>query len=211
MLKETLLFLPVFFWLVLFIYLARIPLAVEAYRNQNKKRIIGCQVPTISVIIPARNEANNLAILLESLKEQSIKPEEIIVVDDNSEDETAEIARKAGVRVINPGPLPAGWNGKSHACFRGAEAASGDLLIFLDADTRLEKEGLEVMLNLYLDGRGLVSIQPYHRMQKAYERLSAFFNLVVFLNMNISSYISALNRPRGAFGPCILCSRSDYF
>ena len=211
MLQGVLRFSPVFFWLLLFFYLARIPLAIEAYRNQKKKRTIRCRIPTISVIIPARNEAINLAILLESLNKQSLKPEEIIVVDDNSEDETAEIARKAGVRLINPGPLPAGWNGKSHACFRGAEAASGFLLIFLDADTRLEKEGLEVMLNLYLEGRGLVSIQPYHRMQKAYERLSAFFNLIVFLNMNISSYIPALNRSSGAFGPCILCSRTDYF
>ncbi len=94
------------------------------------------ELPMLSVIIPARNEAANLVHLLPSLQRLDYPgPLEIIVVDDNSTDQTARIAEAYGARVVQIDHLPPGWKGKPHACHRGAEAARGQWLLFTDADT----------------------------------------------------------------------------
>ena len=165
----------------------------------------------ISVIIPARNEEGNLARLLHSIREQEMKPREVILVDDHSEDGTAEIAEKAGCRVIPSPGLPEGWAGKPWACWQGAKQAQGDLFLFLDADTFLEKDGLGELVSTYLEGKGLLTVQPYHRMEKPYERLSAIFSILILAGMNTFTPWGRWRKPMGAFGPCNLCSREDYF
>jgi chlorobactene glucosyltransferase len=93
-------------------------------------------LPSLSIIIPARNEAGNLARLLPSLHAVQYPGEcEILVIDDNSTDGTAEAAGRLGACVHPAGALPAGWLGKPHACQRGAERARGAWLLFTDADT----------------------------------------------------------------------------
>jgi hypothetical protein len=93
-------------------------------------------LPSLSIIIPARNEAEVLPVLLNSLFEQRYPSSlEIIVVDDNSLDETGRIAESFGAKVIRLNDPPPGWLGKPHACQRGSEAASGEWLLFTDADT----------------------------------------------------------------------------
>lgn len=205
-------FIPVFFWLLLFFFLSEIPFVPnEARRKRATRSLNPAGWQSISIVIPARNEEKTLTLLLNSLARQPLKPGEIIVVNDNSIDGTGRVALEKGARLINLPPLPEGWTGKAFACFEGARTASGDILIFLDADTVLEEDALEALISLYETNGGIVSVQPYHRMEKPYEKLSAFFNLVLFLNMNVSSCIPGLNRARGAFGPCFICSRADYF
>lgn len=92
--------------------------------------------PQISVIIPARNEEASLGTCLQSLVSQTGVPFELIVVNDHSSDRTAAIAASfPNVRVIDAGPLPAGWTGKNNAVSAGARAAHGSWLLFTDADT----------------------------------------------------------------------------
>jgi glycosyltransferase involved in cell wall biosynthesis len=94
--------------------------------------------PTVSVIVPARNEEACLGTCLESLVSQTGVPFEIIVVDDHSTDRTREIAQSFSgkpVRVIDAGPLPAGWTGKNNAVVAGYKASRGEWLLFTDADT----------------------------------------------------------------------------
>lgn len=92
--------------------------------------------PTVSVIVPARNEEACLGTCLESLAAQTGVPFEIIVVDDHSTDHTREIAASfPAVRVIEAGPLPDGWTGKNNAVVTGARQARGLWLLFTDADT----------------------------------------------------------------------------
>jgi hypothetical protein len=92
--------------------------------------------PTVSVIVPARNEEASLAACLESLVSQTGVPFEIIVVDDGSTDRTHSIAESfPGIRVIEPGPLPPGWSGKNNAVTAGVRDAQGQWLLFTDADT----------------------------------------------------------------------------
>lgn len=159
----------------------------------------------ISVIIPARNEAANITRLLKSLANQTIQPFEIIVVDDSSQDDTATLASRAGARVIAAGNLPANWHGKSWACWSGARAAAGELLLFLDADTVLEPEALSRLISASITNGGIISVQPYHRTEKLYESLSSFFNIIVLAAVGEGDMRS------GAFGPCIVCRRDDYF
>jgi glycosyltransferase involved in cell wall biosynthesis len=92
--------------------------------------------PTISVIVPARNEEASLAACLDSLVAERGVDFEIIVVDDHSTDRTREIAQSfPGVNRIEAGPLPDGWTGKNNAVATGARAARGEWLLFTDADT----------------------------------------------------------------------------
>ncbi len=153
---------------------------------------------TLSVIIPARNEAHNLPTLLRSLAAQPRKPHEIIVVDDGSTDRTAEIARELGATVIASQPLPEGWRGKPWACHQGAQAATGDLLLFVDADTWFEPDGLAHILAGYAGGA--CSVGPYHAVRKPYEHLSLFFNF----NMTVGTV------PSGLFGQMLLVDRGSY-
>ena len=104
----------------------------------------------ISILIPARNEERTLGQLLQSIAHQTLKPHEIIVIDDHSDDATAEIARRAGCIVMTSKDFPEGWTGKPWACWQGAQKATGDIFLFLDADTFLETDGLSKIVSTYL-------------------------------------------------------------
>ncbi len=125
-----------------------LPLAWRAERRQRQiGRLAVTEVaealPLLSVIVPARNEARNLPNLLESLTAVHYPGSlELIVVDDNSTDETAVIAEAYGTKVVPLTELPEGWLGKPNACHRGATVAQGEWLLFTDADTVHKKLGL---------------------------------------------------------------------
>ncbi len=96
---------------------------------------------SISILIPARNEERNIGILLEHLRAQEVRDFSVVVLDDGSDDDTAEIVRRharedARIRLIDGEPLPAGWTGKNWACHQLSLAANGDILLFVDADVR---------------------------------------------------------------------------
>jgi 4,4'-diaponeurosporenoate glycosyltransferase len=157
-----------------------------------------CQARPVSVIIPARNEEHNIARLLRSLAQQGEKPAEVLVVDDGSTDRTAELAAKLGARVITSGPLPEGWRGKTWACHQGGLAATGELLLFVDADTWFERDALARLMTSYPGGA--FSMSPYHAVERLYEDLSLFFNF----NMTFGTI------PHGLFGQLLLIERAAY-
>ncbi len=90
---------------------------------------------SIAVVIPARDEAGRLGPLLDAVV-GAPGVAEVIVVDDESSDATAELARSAGAVVVAGRPLPADWAGKAWALQQGIEAATSDWVVTLDADTR---------------------------------------------------------------------------
>lgn len=97
-------------------------------------------VPLVSVLIPARNEEKNIAACLESLKKQDYPNFEVLVINDNSSDNTASIVSKIAaeddrIRLFHGKPLPADWAGKPFACYQLAKKAKGSWLLFIDADT----------------------------------------------------------------------------
>jgi len=163
----------------------------------------------VSVIIPARNEAVNLPHLLASLAVSTVKPGEVIVVDDGSTDDTAAIADSFGVTVVVAPPPPIGWVGKTWACHLGSVQARQPVLLFLDADTWLAPGGLGAIVAQQQRSGGLLSVQPYHRIRRAYEGLSVVFNLVSL--MGSGAFGLRMARPmRVAFGPCLMTSAADY-
>lgn len=101
----------------------------------------------VSVLIPARNEEASISGALQSILQSSHPEFEIIVMDDASEDRTAEVVQGFAssdprVRLVQSAGLPQGWNGKQHACWGLASYARYDLLLFLDADVRLSSDAL---------------------------------------------------------------------
>lgn len=155
-------------------------------------------LPRVSIIIPARNEAHNLPKLLDSIAGQAVRPHQILVVDDGSTDGTAETARAHGADVIASQPLPDGWRGKTWACHQGAQAASGDHFLFIDADTWFEPDGLRRVIDCYPGGA--FSVLPYHSVAERYESLSIFFNFSM----------AAGTVPDGLAGQFLLVDRDAY-
>ena len=163
-----------------------------------------------SVVIPARDEQANLPRLLASLRAQRPPPGEVIVVDDHSGDTTADLARQAGATVVVAEALPPGWTGKSWACWSGAATAGLPTLVFLDADTEVEPGGLARILAEHRSRGGLLSVAPDHVTMLAYERLSAFFNVVAMMGLDAFDPRRGRRPPRGAFGPCLVTDVDDY-
>ncbi len=96
--------------------------------------------PTVSVIIPARNEAQNIERCVRSVLGADYSRLEVIAVDDHSTDATGTIlarlaAADSRLRIVTPAPPPSDWFGKQWACTSGANASSGDVIAFFDADT----------------------------------------------------------------------------
>jgi hypothetical protein len=103
--------------------------------------------PRISVLIPARDEAANIGAALDAVLASVGVELEAVVLDDGSADATAGIVRARAaldprVRLVEGAPLPPGWIGKPHACWGLAREALNPLLVFIDADVRLEPEAL---------------------------------------------------------------------
>jgi hypothetical protein len=101
----------------------------------------------VSLLIPARNEERSIVAAVEAALASAGVELEVVVLDDHSEDRTAELVRAAAardprVRLIEAPPLPEGWCGKQHACHVLAGAARHPLLAFQDADVRLAPDGL---------------------------------------------------------------------
>ncbi len=120
--------------------------------------------PRVSICIPARNEARNIGPCVEAALASRWSRLEVVVVDDRSEDDTGRVAREAGagdprLRVVGGTEPPAGWAGKAWACARAAGESHGDLLLFVDADVRLDPDAVRaVVAAAQQDEAALVSV-----------------------------------------------------
>ena len=128
-------------WLAVAVAVAfavRIP---PSLRSSDTAPASGPPFPSVRIVVPARDEAENIGPCLRSLTLQDYPEFGITVVDDCSTDGTGRIARSVApghagsVEVLDGAPLPPGWFGKSWACAQGARGATEDLLLFTDADT----------------------------------------------------------------------------
>jgi hypothetical protein len=161
---------------------------------------------SVSVVIPARNEAVRLRTLFAELDLRGL---DVVVVDDESTDATAAVAAAAGARVISVRAEP-GWTGKAWACWSGAQVASGDVIVLLDADTAPRRSAVDALAERAGRG-GLVSVQPTHRTVRAYEQLSAIPNLVAVMGAGTGA-VPRRTWWRGpaAFGMAIAVRKADY-
>jgi len=112
----------------------------------------------VSILIPARDEEANIETCLESLQKQDYPNFEVLVLDDNSSDNTASIvdrivAKDNRVQLIRGEPLPEDWAGKPFACYQLAKKARGSWLLFVDADTTHAPHMLRSVLAIALKFR----------------------------------------------------------
>ena len=131
----------------------------------------------ISILVPARNEENCIAAAIASILTNQAIDFELLILDDHSEDQTADIvkafaAKDPRVKLLAAPPLPAGWCGKQHACQVLADHATHDWLLFLDADVRLAPNALARLLAfMQTHGVDLASGFPWQETGTLLEKL----------------------------------------
>jgi chlorobactene glucosyltransferase len=164
--------LPALPWVVPFAVLPRL-----ANHRPNLSDAPAAAGTLLSVIIPARNEADTIETVVRSVLASSYRPLELLVVDDRSSDGTAAIVERLAaederVRLVAGEPLPDGWYGKPWACLQGYRAAAGEVLVFTDADTRHEPELLSRAVGaLQARHADLVTVAPHQRCVTFWERV----------------------------------------
>jgi chlorobactene glucosyltransferase len=174
--------------------------------------------PSVSILVPARDEESNIAGCLDSALAQSDTVLEVLVYDDHSSDRTAEIveryARRDGrVRLVRPAELPDGWCGKTFACARLAAEARGRWLLFLDADARLEENAASLVVGEALArGVTMLSCWPRLRTRGFWEgALMPLLNFVVFTLYPAPLALRRNDPSLGlAHGSCVLARRDAY-
>ncbi|HXW67114.1 MAG TPA: glycosyltransferase family A protein [Thermoplasmata archaeon] len=169
----------------------------------------------VSVVIAARNEANDLGPTLDALLAQDYPALEVVVVDGGSTDGTREVIERRGPRVrrVEEPSLPAGWVGKNWACWTGANATHGDWLLFLDADVRLAPAAVRTVIDWATrEHADLASIGPQIEMVGFWERVVLpFYVQVVLTYFRTPRMHRPGSRAAMANGQCWLTPRSDYF
>lgn len=146
------------------------------------------QYPQVSILIAARNEEKNIAEALQSILQLDYPDFEILLVNDRSTDHTGEILEKIAranpiLRPLHITALPKGWLGKNHALYRAAQAATGELLLFTDADIVMHPATLRNAVQ-YLREQRLdhLTASPALKMPGVWLNLFAgFFNMAFFM------------------------------
>jgi chlorobactene glucosyltransferase len=157
--------------------------AVAALRGRRSRSLdeepaeVTGELPLVTLVIPARNEGRNIRRCVESALASTYERLEVVVVDDQSTDDTGAIvaeltARDPRLCVVMPPPLPAGWFGKQWACDAGARVARGDILGFLDADTWQAPDLVPRVVNVMRSrGSDMLTVAGYQEMDSFWERL----------------------------------------
>lgn len=174
--------------------------------------------PLVSVMIPARNEVENIKRCLRSLLKQDYPNMEILVLDDNSIDGTSasvkELAEKDGrIKLIAGKPLRKGWLGKCYACWQLSKYAKGKYFIFTDADTlHFENSVSSAISCLYFNKLDAMSSIPRQIMVTIQERL-----LIIWVHFGIMALLPLylINKSKGplfstANGQFMLFKREVY-
>ena len=193
---------------------AGLPGRRRASRRPGPKSGGGPEVPPHSVVavIPARNEAESVGRAVKSLKKQDFRGEfHIVVVDDNSTDDTAEAAREAGALVVRGASLPPGWMGKLWAASQGVREAGRfqpDYLLLTDADIVHPPDNLAGLLARAEQGYDLASYMATLECGTLPERALVPAFVFFFFMLYPPAWIrNPRRKTAGAAGGCILIRR----
>ena len=173
--------------------------------------------PSVTICIPARDEEDDIGDCLENVLALDYPDFNVIMVNDRSSDRTAEIAeaiaaRDGRLRVMHIEDLPDGWTGKTHALWRASKEATGEWLLFIDADTRHHPLNLKTTVREALVKEvSMVSIVCHYKSRSFLERL--FAPLLGAMLFSVF-YLHDVNHPRRAKafanGQYILVRREAY-
>ena len=182
---------------------------ISSYEKTNEK---------LSILIPARNEEKNIKKCLASINISSDLIKEVIVLDDDSNDNTwkilNELKNKNSKLIIKKGgSKPENWSGKSYACYQLSKFASSKWILFIDADTELEDKGVEKIFWYALKKNySMVSAWPKIEMKGISEKiLMPLLNFLVFSTFPTIYSRQSKNSSLGlAHGACILFNKEIY-
>lgn len=176
------------------------------------------ETPLVSILIPARNEANAIANTIRSLRAQTYAPFEVFLLDDQSTDGTREIAQAAAqgdprFQFLAGQPLLEGWLGKNWACHQLSNEARGRILIFTDADVQWQPEALRALVAMMQRTQAdLLTVWPTQITVTRSERL-----VVPLIALAIIGYLPALLVHQTSFsslaaanGQCLVFKKSAY-
>jgi glycosyltransferase involved in cell wall biosynthesis len=148
---------------------------------KSDSEVVAPRVPSISVIIPAYNASKELELALGALAASTMRPFELLVVNDGSTDGTLEVAASLGARVLNTGAK----SGPARARNLGAEEAKGDILFFLDADVCVHTDTLALVCDAFLQTGTDAVIGSYDDQPTSPDFLSQYKNLMhCFVHQN---------------------------
>jgi chlorobactene glucosyltransferase len=175
--------------------------------------------PLISILVPARDEEENIGACLESLQKQDYPNFEVLVLDDNSVDNTAGIveriaAKDSRIELIRGEPLPEDWAGKPFACYQLAKRARGSWLLFVDADTTHAPHMLRSVLALALMLKtSLLSGFPRQLASSLPQKIAIPVLYFVILSWLPLWWLQRSGRPKPslAIGQFLLFPREDYW
>jgi len=200
-------------------FMLNIILNLRTLKTPNSSNKIPTPAPFISVLIPARDEEANIEACLESLQRQDYPNFEILVLDDNSLDGTADVVSRIAavderVRLMRGEPLPEGWAGKPFACYQLAQSARGSWLLFVDADTIHASYMLRSVLALALELRpSLLSGFPRQLAPSFAQKVAMPVLYFVIMSWLPLWWLqrSKKAKPSLAIGQFLLFSREEYW
>ncbi|MFT7585273.1 MAG: chlorobactene glucosyltransferase [Cellvibrionaceae bacterium] len=213
----TWLFFIIAFFLIIFLITAVSNMAVMV---RLRPKIDKADLSRLSILIPARNEAAVIGRTVRQLLDQSDQPFELILLDDGSNDGTADIAHKAAAgdprfKTITGEPLPTGWLGKNWACKQLSEhaAPSSQISLFTDADVTWEPGALNALMQEFHRSEAtMLSVWPTQTTVTPAEKL-----VVPLMKFSILSYLPLLGvhylpitALAAANGQCLLFKRHVY-
>ena len=211
---ELVTFISVFLTEILFIVLWN----MWVFRKLNYKQLPANKLPFISVLIPARNEERSIRKCVESLLMQDYPDFEIIVLNDNSEDNTLNILKEIQItqpklRVINGSTLEEGWTGKNFACHQLYSQSKGEYVLFSDADTvHFNKSLRNAVTRAVNRNADLYSLIPSMTLETFAEKF--IMPGIHFTSFTLLPYYFAENLKSPAFamgvGPFMLFKRDAY-
>ncbi|RCK77143.1 MAG: Glycosyl transferase in Chlorophyll a cluster [Anaerolineae bacterium] len=174
--------------------------------------------PFVSILIPMRNEALRIGETVRSLLAQTYPQFEIILLDDQSEDGSAQAAAAAAqgdprLKILSGAPLPTGWLGKNWACHQAAQHACGEYLLFSDADVRWHPQALAALVEqARRSNADLLTCWPTQQTVTWGERLTVplmAFTILAYLPVLAVHYLP-FRVFAAAMGQCLLFRRGAY-
>jgi chlorobactene glucosyltransferase len=203
----------------LVIFLINLVLNLRSLRVPRRDARVPRPAPFISVLVPARDEEENIGACLESLQKQDYPNFEVLVLDDNSVDGTAGIVSRMAaadnrIKLITGESLPHDWAGKPFACYQLAQQAGGDWLLFVDADTvhapHMLRSVLDVALKLKVS---LLSGFPRQLTSSLPQKIAVPVIYFIILGWAPLWLIHRLKsrRPSVAIGQFLLFPRDEYW
>ncbi|WP_316739611.1 glycosyltransferase family 2 protein [Pedobacter aquatilis] len=172
----------------------------------------------VSILIPARNEAENIISLLQSIKAQDYQNYEVIVLDDDSDDDTYKLvdtfdSENPKFKVVRGEVLPKGWLGKNYACHQLSKLAAGNYFLFLDADEEIKRGFINSLIfRMENGGLSLLSIFTNQVMKSLGEKLTIPLMHFLLLNLLPLRLVRYSDNPAfsAASGQCMFFQASNY-